>query len=65
MVLTFITAWILILLGTIRSAGGTWLAALGRSWAYGGAGIALVASGTLLVRRRLRQIGTGQLRKIG
>ncbi|MGE6790935.1 membrane-bound PQQ-dependent dehydrogenase, glucose/quinate/shikimate family [Pseudomonas guineae] len=52
MVLTVITASILILLGTVLVAGGTWLATLGGSWAYGVAGIALVACGILLVRRR-------------
>lgn len=57
MVLTFITAWILILLGTVLGAGGMWLAALGGSWAYGVAGIALVACGALLVRRRRIALG--------
>ena len=52
MVLTLITAWILILLGTVLGAGGIWLAVLGGSWAYGVAGIALVACGALLLRRR-------------
>jgi len=57
MVLTFITAWILILLGAVLGAGGVWLAALGGSWAYGVAGIALVACGALLVRRRRVALG--------
>ncbi|MCP8688447.1 membrane-bound PQQ-dependent dehydrogenase, glucose/quinate/shikimate family [Marinobacterium sedimentorum] len=57
MVLTFITAWILILLGTVLGAGGMWLAALGGSWAYGLAGTALVACGALLVRRRRIALG--------
>jgi quinoprotein glucose dehydrogenase len=52
MVLTVITASILILFGTALGAGGAWLAALGGSWAYGVAGIALLVCGVLLVRRR-------------
>lgn len=55
--LTLITAWILILLGTVLGAGGTWLAVLGGSWAYGVAGITLVACGALLVRRRHIALG--------
>jgi quinoprotein glucose dehydrogenase len=57
MVLTFVTAWILILLGTVLGAGGLWLAALGGSWAYGVAGIALAMCGALLVRRRRMALG--------
>ena len=57
MVLTFITAWILILLGAVLGAGGVWLAVLGGSWAYGVAGIALVVCGALLVRRRRVALG--------
>ncbi|MGK2953543.1 MAG: PQQ-binding-like beta-propeller repeat protein, partial [Thiobacillus sp.] len=56
-VLTSITAWILILLGTVLGTGGVWLAALGGSWAYGVAGIALVSCGALLVRRRRIALG--------
>ncbi|MGK2942753.1 MAG: PQQ-binding-like beta-propeller repeat protein, partial [Immundisolibacter sp.] len=50
--LTLITAWTLIVLGALLGAGGTWLAVLGGSWAYVVAGLALVACGVLLVRRR-------------
>lgn len=57
MVLTLFTAWILILLGILLGAGGFWLAALGGSWAYGVMGIALVACGALLVRRRRMALG--------
>ncbi|QCB45391.1 membrane-bound PQQ-dependent dehydrogenase, glucose/quinate/shikimate family [Hydrogenophaga sp. PAMC20947] len=57
MVLTLITAWILILLGAALGAGGLWLASLGGSWAYGVAGIALAVCGTLLVRRRHMALG--------
>jgi quinoprotein glucose dehydrogenase len=52
MVLTLLTAWMLILLGVVLAAGGAWLAVLGGSWAYGCAGLALLACGVLLVRRR-------------
>jgi quinoprotein glucose dehydrogenase len=55
--LTAITAWILVLFGTILGAGGVWLAALGGSWAYGVAGIALVACGALLIRHRRIALG--------
>ncbi|MBC7573610.1 MAG: glucose dehydrogenase, partial [Herminiimonas sp.] len=48
MVLSLITAWILILFGTVLGAGGIWLAGLGGSWAYGVGGIALAACGALL-----------------
>ncbi len=57
MVLTSITAWVLILLGAALGAGGVWLAALGGSWAYVVAGIALVVCGALLLRRRHIALG--------
>ena len=50
--LTVITAWTVLVLGVLLGAGGTWLAVLGGSWAYGVAGLALGAWGVLLLRRR-------------
>ena len=52
MLLTSITAWVLILLGIPLGAGGAWLATLGGSWAYGIAGIALLVCGVLLLLHR-------------
>lgn len=42
---------LLLLLGAVIGAGGIWLIALGGSWYYLLAGIALLVSGTLMVRR--------------
>lgn len=50
--LTVINAWTVLVLGVLLGAGGTWLAVLGGSWAYGVAGLALGACGVLLLRRR-------------
>jgi quinoprotein glucose dehydrogenase len=57
MLLTSITAWILILFGLSLGAGGAWLATLGGSWAYGIAGIALLVCGVLLILRRRSALG--------
>ena len=42
---------LLVLLGALIGAGGTWLIAVGGSWYYLPAGIALLLSGALMIRR--------------
>ncbi len=48
----YLFAALLILIGALMSAGGAWLIFLGGSWYYLLAGIALIASGTLMGLRR-------------
>src|ERR1044072_4681385 len=45
-------AVVLILIGVVLVAGGVWLITLGGSWYYALAGIGLIASGGLMLRRK-------------
>jgi quinoprotein glucose dehydrogenase len=51
-VVTAVLGFLLLLFGLVLLAGGVWLISLGGSWYYAVAGLGLIASGWLMLRRR-------------
>ena len=56
---------IVLALGLVLAAGGVWLISLGGSWYYAIAGMGLIASGYLLMRRKIIGVGLYLLIWIG
>lgn len=62
---TSFVGFIVLAIGVVLAAGGVWLMSLGGSWYYAIAGLGLVASGYLLMRRRIIGVGLYLLIWIG